>query len=196
MQGFEQAGFGEGHSGGEVAVGSERAGDVEADDEDAAAVAGEVADFVDEEFVLAEDELGVGVVFAVVGVHHEELGRADEDAGLGGGDVEVGDHLAEVFALDVVVEAAGVLGVGEPLVFGVCYDGVLDEVRESFVFVGAVEEREDGSFACLVFRMSESGFDESEVQIFLPEPGSVEEDSVDAVGGGFAVAEFFAPENL
>ncbi len=196
MQGFEQAGFGEGHCGGEVAVGSEGAGDVEADDEDAAAVAGEVADFVDEEFVLAEDELGVGVVFAVVGVHHEKLGRADEDAGLGGGDVEVGDHLAEVFALDVVVEAAGVLGVGEPLVFGVCYDGVLDEVREAFVFVGAVEEREDGSFACLVFWMGESGFGEGEVQIFLPEPGSVEKDSVDAVGGGFAVAEFFAQENL
>ncbi len=84
---------------------------VQADDEDAAAVAAEIADLVDEEFVLAEDELCVGVVFAVVGVHHEKNGRADEDAALGGGDVKVGDHLAEVFTPDVVVvvvvEAAG-----------------------------------------------------------------------------------------
>ena len=53
MQSLEQAGLGEGHRGGEVAVGGGRAWDIEAD---------------------------------------------DEDAGLGGGDVEVGNHLAEVFA--------------------------------------------------------------------------------------------------
>lgn len=110
--------------------------------------------------------------------------------------MEVGDHLAEVFATDVIVEAAGVLGVGETLVFGVCDDVALDEVGEAFVFVRAVEEREDGSFACLVLRVGEARFRESEVQIFLPEPGPVEENSVDAAGGGFAVAELFAAEYL
>ena len=96
--------------------------------------------------------------------------------------MEVGDHLAEVFALDVVVEMAGVSGVGEALVLGIGDDLLADEVREAFVFVRPVDEREYGPFAGFVFRMGETRLREGEVQIFLPKPRTIEEDSVDAVG--------------
>ena len=69
MQGFEQTGFSEGHRGGEVAVGGEGAGDVDADDEDAAAVSGEITD----------SECSMEIKCAMTGQSAEAAKGASED---------------------------------------------------------------------------------------------------------------------
>lgn len=112
------------------------------------------------------------------------------DEGVAGGDevslfsfqhILVGNHLMIILSGDAL------------LVLGIQYDAFLVEVGITLAFVSL--EEVDGSLAFLVLWMLVAHWFEKRVEIFLPEPGGIKQDSLYLLVG-LPVFQSFAAEDL